>query len=227
MSNPTSPPSSLRFYTYPLGPFVQPVLITLLATGLPFETEEVDVHAKPPWLRELSPTGKVPLLDADGTVLFESLVIVEYLDEITGGGLTPSDPLRRARNRSWRSYALALLDSMFGLMIAEEEAGFTTAREDVERRYARLESELGDGPYFEGRGVSLADFCFAPAFGRQRLLDDTWGFDTLQRFPRVDAWASEVLNLPSVRSSWPEPFETPVVGWLRSLDTHLARLPLK
>ncbi|MBV1857873.1 MAG: glutathione S-transferase family protein [Nannocystaceae bacterium] len=227
MSIHTTPPPNLRFYTYPLGPFVQPVLITLLETGLPFETQEVDVHAKPQWLEELSPTGKVPLLKTDGVVLFESLVIVEYLDEITGGALSPSDPRRRARNRSWRTYAMALLDAMFGVMIAKDESGFAAASADVEQRYARLESELGEGPYFEGADLSLADLCFAPAFVRQRLVDSTWGFDVLQKFPRVDAWAWAVLERPSVRDSLPGSFEAAVVGWLRSLETHLARLPLR
>ncbi len=57
--------------------------------------------------------GKIPVLKVDDEVLFESAVINEYLDEITGGELQPDDPLQRAKNRAWIEFASDMLGNSY------------------------------------------------------------------------------------------------------------------
>ncbi|MFT6819084.1 MAG: glutathione S-transferase [Myxococcota bacterium] len=54
--------------------------------------------------------GKVPVLRQGNTILFESGVIAEYLDEVYGPQLHPVDALEKASHRAWMSYISALVD---------------------------------------------------------------------------------------------------------------------
>ena len=70
---------------------------------MPFERINVDLSHKPAWFQALSPLGKVPLLKVPGkdgeTVIFESAVILEYLEDTGPAPLHPREPLERARHR--------------------------------------------------------------------------------------------------------------------------------
>ena len=88
----------LVLVSHALCPYVQRAAIALAEKGVPFERRTVDLADKPDWFRAISPLGKVPLLivrgdDASETVLFESAVICEYLEEtVPGVKLHPSFP---------------------------------------------------------------------------------------------------------------------------------------
>ncbi len=91
-------------YNAPQSTCSQRVRFVLNAKGLPFEERKLDLLAgdqlKPEYLT-LNPNGVVPTLDHDGTVVTDSSVIIEYLDEIEPrAGFTPHDPGPRAHMRS-------------------------------------------------------------------------------------------------------------------------------
>lgn len=71
----------LTLVSFDLCPYVQRAAIALAEKGVPFERRTVDLADKPGWFRAISPLGKVPLLQVGDAVLFESAVIVEYLDD--------------------------------------------------------------------------------------------------------------------------------------------------
>ena len=83
---------------------------------------------------------------------------------------------------------------------ATEEATYERERVGLQAMFARLEEELGDGPYFAGEKFSLVDAVFAPVF---RYFD---GFETLGDFgilagkPKVAAWRKALAARPSVES---------------------------
>jgi len=70
----------LTLVSFDLCPYVQRAAIALAEKGVPFERRDVDLANKPDWFEAISPLGKVPLLQVDDEVLFESAVIVEYLE---------------------------------------------------------------------------------------------------------------------------------------------------
>lgn len=90
-------------YNAPQSTCSQRVRFVLNAKGLPFEEKKLDLLAgdqlHPDYLA-LNPNGVVPTLDHDGTIVIDSSVIVEYLDEVTPATFTPRDPGRRARMRA-------------------------------------------------------------------------------------------------------------------------------
>jgi len=103
--------TGLTLISHPLCPFVQRAAIVLLEKGVPFQRVNIDLSVKPDWFLALSPTGKVPVLKvrqagAEDAVLFESVVICEYLNETQGGAsMYPDDALARARHRAWIEFA--------------------------------------------------------------------------------------------------------------------------
>jgi len=103
--------------------------------GVPFERRTIDLADKPDWFRAISPLGKVPLLivrgdDGSETVLFESAVICEYLEEtVSGVKLHPADPLARARHRGWIEFGSAILADLWGFETAKDAETFEAKRQ--------------------------------------------------------------------------------------------------
>jgi glutathione S-transferase len=80
-------------------PYCARVRIALAEKGIEYETVEIDLADRPPWVYELNASGRVPILD-EALVLPESEVIMEYLEErYPEQPLLPEDPGERARAR--------------------------------------------------------------------------------------------------------------------------------
>jgi glutathione S-transferase len=91
---------SLKLYDAARCPYCARVRIALAEKGLVPETIEIDLSDRPQWIYDLNPTGRVPVLDEDGFVLPESLVIMEYLDErYPDHPLLPAGSAERAQAR--------------------------------------------------------------------------------------------------------------------------------
>jgi glutathione S-transferase len=70
------------------APYVQRAVIALAEKGVLFERVYIDLANEPNWFLAISPFGKVPLLQVDDGVIFESAVILEYLEETQGNPLS-------------------------------------------------------------------------------------------------------------------------------------------
>ena len=74
--------------------------MVLLHKEIPFDYTEIDLANKPVWFLDVSPYGKVPVLKVNGTTLYESAIINEYLDEAyPDRRLLYEEPLKRAEQR--------------------------------------------------------------------------------------------------------------------------------
>ncbi len=219
--------SSLRLVSHHLCPYVQRAAITLAEKGVAHERQIIDLAAKPDWFRAISPLGKVPLLMVDnGSVLFESAVICEYLEETQSGPrLYPADPLERARHRAWVEFASASLNAIAGLYAASDEAGYAARATDLAGKMAWLEGALGAGPYFAGERFSLVDAAFAPVFRYfdtfEAVLPLLGVFDAT---PRLRAWRKALAARPSVCTAVTEDYPERLAVFLRARGSHLSRL---
>jgi glutathione S-transferase len=72
---------SLHLISHALCPYVQRAAISLTEKGVTFERTDIDLSNKPDWFLAISPLGKTPVLVVDGTPIFESAVILEYLED--------------------------------------------------------------------------------------------------------------------------------------------------
>lgn len=89
----------MRVFAFAGCPFAHRTLSLLTHLGVGFERREIDLANKPADFLALSPTGKVPLLEDEGFVLYESAVINEYLAERFEWSGFSSDVRERARER--------------------------------------------------------------------------------------------------------------------------------
>jgi len=209
--------------SHPLCPFVHRSAILLREKGAPFELRFVDLEKKPDWFLAISPRGKVPLLRVDGTVLFESAVINEYLDETLPPRMMPESALERARTRAWVEVANDLFAQQYRLLLGPTEHDWNEGREKCDAIFARLEKELR-GDYFFGDAFGLVDVAFAPAMYRFTIVERATGTEMLVGFPRVDAWARRLAERASVKTSVVPDFERRYLKSIRERGGWLARL---
>lgn len=188
--------------SFRICPFVQRARIVLLHKRVEHTVTYVDLKSPPEWFNAISPLGKVPLLRIDGdTVLFESTVINEFIDETTPPPLMPAAPLARARHRAWIAFAGEMQLNLGRLAMAPDAGTFDTALQALEGHLQRIEAELGAGPLFDGKGFSLVDATFAPFWMRLQLLERAAPLGVLEARPRCAAWSGALLALPEVSGS--------------------------
>ncbi|ANM07429.1 glutathione S-transferase domain-containing protein (plasmid) [Rhizobium phaseoli] len=198
---------SLTLISHPLCPFVQRAAIVLLEKNVSFERINVDLSAKPDWFLALSPTGKVPLLkvhqtDEENAILFESMVICEYLEETQGGApMYPEDALLRARQRAWIEFATQTLADGWQFLNATDPAAADAKRAAFRDRLRKLEAELGAGPYFAGAAFGMVDAVYAPLFRYFGIIDPAVSQAIFEGLPRVSAWRVALAARPSVRNA--------------------------
>jgi glutathione S-transferase len=181
---------------------VQRSVITLNYKGIEHDMVFVDLDDPPAWFRDISPLGRVPVLRVDdATVVFESAVINEYLDEVTPGRLHPEDPLQRALNRSWIEFGGTCCSLTFQIMVAPDKAAFDATVAELTDKLGEVEKVLGDGPYFNGEDFALIDAAYAPIFIRLDVFRDLLDLSVTDGLPRVRAWAERLLAMPAVQSA--------------------------
>ncbi len=201
-------------------PFVQRSVITLLEKKVDFKLTYVDLGNPPAWFLEISPLGKVPILKVDDAVLFESAVINEYLDEVNPPALHPADALKHAQNRAWIEFGSEMIMTHYNMTIASDSNSFEKVKNQLERQFERLEKELGEGPYFNGKNFSLVDAAFAPLFMRIDLLEDQYPLNLYQTNSRVAQWARALEKLKSVKDSVTSDFRDVYSRFIKTLDSY-------
>ncbi len=216
-----------KLISFKLCPYVQRAAIVLAEKNVPFERVDIDLADKPDWFLKLSPLGKVPVLvvETDGveTVLFESAVIAEYLDETLEPRLHPADPLEKARHRAWIEFASATLTDIYGLYTGDE-AAFTGKLKAVGDKFDRLEAVVGDGPFFAGERFGLVDAAFAPAFRYFDTFDRILDQSPFESRPKLANWRSALAERPSVVAAVASDYGQDLLRFVKAKGGHLARL---
>jgi glutathione S-transferase len=214
----------LVLISHRLCPYVQRAAIALAEKGVPFERVDIDLDAKPDWFLELSPLGKVPVLKVGERVIFESAVILEYLEETRPNPLHPADPLTRAGHRAWIEFGSSVLADLGGFYTAPDAEHFAARTAALEAKFARLEARLGGGPYFDGARFSLVDAAFGPVFRYFDVFDRIADFGILAGKPKLAAWRQALAARPSVRAAVSADYPERLRRFIRGKTSHLATL---
>jgi len=199
----------MKLYDFLPCPFGQKVRIVLAEKSLEYELVQVDItqneHRKPELLR-LNPFGKVPVLVDDETAIYDSTVIIEYLeDEYPEPPVLPAvgSSALRARARLLEDLADTTFTPQVGQLMAEmarPEADRDPARHQrlvrtIERTLDYLNHEL-NGQQFLAGDFSIADIGFAPRL----LLLSSLGLDAGANRHNVETWLRRLLERPSIES---------------------------
>lgn len=192
---------SITLVSIPLCPYVQRAAIALAEKGVPFERRNVDLADKPDWFVKISPLGKVPVLLDGEQPIFESAAILEYLEETQPNPLHPHDPLRRAQHRAWIEFGSTILADLWIVETSPDRSVVEAKLETLRQKFVRLETELGEGPWFDGGNFSLVDAVFAPAFRYFDLIDGLIDHSIFANTSKVNTWRKALAARPSAKNA--------------------------
>jgi glutathione S-transferase len=215
---------SLRLVSHKPCPYVQRAVIALTEKGVAFERVDVDLANKPDWFLKVSPLGRTPVLQVGDTAIFESAVILEYLEETEPKPLHPADPLRRAEHRGWIEFGSAVLNDIAGFYSAPDETAFKAKATQLEVRFVRLESRIVASPWFDGEEFSLVDAVFGPVFRYFDVFDEIGEFGILASKPKLAHWRASLAARPSVKSAVSTEYPALLRDFLRRRNSWISQL---
>jgi glutathione S-transferase len=201
----------MKLYTHALSPFSGKVRIALDEKGVTVEEEQLPISrqailTKPKAMLDANPRGQVPTLIAGALVLYDSTVILEWLEERhPEPALLPRGADARARARLLEDEGDWLMNGAVAELLAQtwrlrdpaecDVVELEAATAALHAAFDRLEALLGDGrPWLAGDAFGLADISlnFPVAFAA------FFGVPPTPSHPQLAAWAARVSARPSV-----------------------------
>lgn len=203
----------LTVYGTPASTYVRTVRLLLEEAGVDYTLKGVDIfngeNQSAEYLAK-NPFGKVPTLEVDGQLLYETGAITEYLDTVLAEHkFSPSDPMLQARMRQ----IMAIIDSYLyapaiGTIVVQrlivptqggkaDEEKVKNAVAPVQTALKAIESLAVASPYLLGSELSIADFYLIPIF---IYLSQTPEFEaTTAQTPKLRTWWDKVNHLENVK----------------------------
>jgi glutathione S-transferase len=202
----TEPPKvangKVRIYSMRFCPYAQRGLLGLKLKQIPFEVININLAQKPEWyLEKKNPLGKVPTIEHDGKLVYESLVCVDYLDEIysTGCSFVPKDPYERAKQRMLTERLTALPSALYPYYRNRQDA---TVFKNLENAYELYESLLHQN-YFAGDRPGYADFMSWPWIERLSAVEiASEGRLAVnpEKYPKFAAYIERMKAIPEIKT---------------------------
>jgi glutathione S-transferase len=166
----------------------------------------------------------VPLLKVGDDVIFESAVILEYLEETQAKPLYPADPLGRAKHRAMIEFGSAVLADIWGIETVPTRAQLDAKFAALADKFARVEAMLGDGPWFAGEKFGLVDAVFGPAFRYFDTIDAIVDHGVSNATPKVRRWREALAARPSVRDAVVGDYAARLTEFIRQQGGALAKI---
>lgn len=200
----------IKLYDFLSCPFGQKVRIVLAEKALTYDLVNVDLtqhENRKPDFQRLNPLGRVPVLVDDDTVIYDSTIINEYLDdEYPEPPLLPAigSSAMRSRARLFEDFADTTFTPPVGQLIAEvskpegdrDQTRIQRYHQIIERALDYLNHELQGNNFLAGE-FSVADIAFAP---RMLVLGEI-GIDVAgNNRGNIDAWLKRMIERPSIRN---------------------------
>ena len=200
----------LKLIASPTSPFVRKVRIALAEKKIEYQMVEAS-----PWepgnpVHAWSPLGKVPVLVLDdGTQLFDSRVIVEYIDTVSPvSRLNPEPNRQRIGVKRWEALADGICDATLAIVLELRRPAKQQNKDWVERQrqkvvagVAELARELGESAWCDGEAYSLADLATGCALG---YLDLRYAdLDWRREYPNLARLAEKLGKRPSFQETVP------------------------
>lgn len=199
--------------------------ITILKQNPAAELPTIQIMGDTKYMREISPTGRIPALETDGKYLNESNVICEYLDEVYPQvPLRPSDAYGRARvHMLCQMCDLYVTSQMWQLThhidpLTRVDKRVTEIKDYLKVSLRELEQVMGPGPWAYGDSVSLADCSMVFTFllfqnTLHRTTTETLGFTEFApdkpfaSYPKLAAWWRHLQQHPVIGPAMQEYIE--------------------
>ncbi|KAF8376748.1 hypothetical protein HHK36_031583 [Tetracentron sinense] len=183
--------------------FAMRVRIALALKGIKYENKLEDLRDKSPLLLKMNPVHKkIPVLIHNGKPICESLIIVQYIDDVWKGEspLLSSDPYQRAQALFWADFICNWARKVCMTKGEEQE----TAKKELIECLKVLEGELGDKPYFGGENLGFVDVALVPFYCWFYSYETCGNFSIEAECPTLIGWAKRCMEKESVSNSLPD-----------------------
>jgi glutathione S-transferase len=192
------------------SPYVRKVRIVAIEKKLDFEWALQDVWTPETTIGQLNPLGKVPVLTVDDEVIYDSRVIVEYLDaRAPTQRLIPDGNKDRAHVRTLEALADGLCDAAIAMLLERRfhpdgtlsEPWMARQAEKIDRALAAMNHALGDEHWMNHKAFTVADIACGVALGylELRFPENTWK----TTYPTLLAYYNKLMERPSFLSTKP------------------------
>jgi glutathione S-transferase len=197
----------IRLFGSLTSPYVRKVRVVATELGQDVDLTVVDAWSSDNGISARNPLGKVPVIEVDGMTLFDSALVIEYLDSRNGNTLIPAEGPSRWGVLRWHAIAHGVIDSTTLRTLEmrrpeEQRSAVVVAREEgrIARVLDTVEAALtGPGPLV-GNRLTLADFALGVAAG---YVDFRYVHDWRATRPKLAAWVDRINQRPSFRTTLP------------------------
>jgi len=192
------------------SPYARKVRIALAEKKIEYELVAAAPFAADSTVPSFNPLGKVPVLVLDdGTNLFDSRVIVEYLDTVSPvSRLIPEPSRQRIVVKRWEALADGICDAASTIVLegrrpakVQSKDWIDRQRLKIDRGVAELAAELGERPWCNGEAYSLADIATGCALGYLDFRHP--GIDWHEQYPNLVKLAEKLAKRSSFADSLP------------------------
>lgn len=192
---------------YWVSPFGMRVRIALAEKGIKHEYREEDLRNKSPLLLQMNPVHKkIPVLIHNGKSICESLIAVQYIDEVwtEKSPLLPSDPYQRSQARFWADYVDKKIYEVGRNLWTKKGEEQEAAKKEFIEALKLLEQELGDKTYFGGDKIGFVDVALIPFYTWFKGYETFGNINVEKECPKFIAWAKRCMQVESISKSLPD-----------------------
>ncbi|XP_021764619.1 probable glutathione S-transferase [Chenopodium quinoa] len=189
------------------SPFGMRVRVALAEKGVKYEYRDEYLRNKSEFLLKMNPVHKkIPVLVHNNKPVSESLIIVEYIDEVwnQNSPLLPSDPYQRAVSRFWVDFVDKKMYETGKRVWTTKGADEEAAKKEFIEHIKLLEQQLGDKPYFGGDTFGYVDVTLIPFYSWFYTYETLGNFSIGESCPKIIEWDKRCMEREPVKKSLPE-----------------------
>ena len=204
----------MKLYGSPFSPYARKARVLILEKKIPCEFVNEDPWPADSRIPVMNPLGKVPVLEiGPDNYLFESALVVHYLDHIDGKPLQPKDAAGYWQSQWWQALGNGMIDATIARVLETRRPDDKQMPEKLQREEARIARAFhtagrayASGRFLAGTKFSLADLVLGVAM---QYIDIRYPHDWRAKYPALAEWHAGVVSRPSFVATLPPGF-TPV-----------------
>ena len=204
----------MKLFGSPTSPYVRKARVLIEEKNLPVEFVVEDPWVDNSPIIEKNPLSKIPVLEiAPNDFIFESVLVVHFLDHVDGRSFTPRDPVGYWEAQRWQSLGNGIIDAAIARVLEtrrpeDKQMPEKLAREEgrIQRAIALAEANHKGGEFLVGSRYSLADLILGVAL---QYVDFRYPHDWRSRSPKLTAWHAAIAARPAFVKTLPPGFMPP------------------
>ena len=192
----------MKLYGSLTSPYVRKVRVILIEKGIDYEFIMEGPSDAAGNVARLNPLGKVPVLvRGDGEVLFDSPMIIEYLDSLRGTPLIPPPGEARWQTQRWHALGQGIADATVTRLMETRRSAERQDPSVIQKQEGKIKAALGfaeshvkGGEYLSGPQLTVADIAMGVALG---YVDLRYAHEWRSAHPKLAKWFATFSRRPS------------------------------